>query len=329
MEWNGGVESLIENKRNDSTANANNSPSTDEELEDSAASDGESEEEIEIILQEGESSSSSDSSDEEDEVIIPSVSGISADVTGKVTNVKVFSESRLILRQRRWNQPPEKTIPTSTSSNFPLLPKRDLLSYTRRKAIQLQSGGDLSFTDINEPNSALRPFVPASFVPDVQFAQGWAIRPGNGHMYGEKYIDRYRSEIEECYNLGEADSKNKRSPAQMVEMLQNKYPSEFCLPAEHDVRAEIGRLQQMKKKKKSATAANDGNVLPSKEKELDDYTKFIHHCAIPTDPPTPPMKPAAVVVATLKQFPRKEHPNLPSDAQIKQKFQYAKTKYKK
>ena len=54
-------------------------------------------------------------------------------------------------------------------------------------------------------------------------------------MYGPKHVQSYRADIYELYKLGEEDKKNKRSPAQMREALQMKYPQEceLCLPSEN------------------------------------------------------------------------------------------------
>ena len=59
----------------------------------------------------------------------------------------------------------------------------------------------------------------------------------------------FRSEIAELYLLGEEDKKNKKSPAQMLEIITQKNPKEFCLPSENDIRSEINKLQTTKKKK--------------------------------------------------------------------------------
>ena len=68
-----------------------------------------------------------------------------------------------------------------------------------------------------------------------------------GQMYGTKYVEDYRSDIKSLYNSGEADKKNKKSPAQMLEILESRYPKEFCLPSENDIRTKINKLQTQKK----------------------------------------------------------------------------------
>lgn len=55
-------------------------------------------------------------------------------------------------------------------------------------------------------------------------------------MYGLKYVETYRGDIESLYNFGEEDKKNKKSPAQMLEYLESRYPNEFCLQSENDIK---------------------------------------------------------------------------------------------
>jgi hypothetical protein len=65
-------------------------------------------------------------------------------------------------------------------------------------------------------------------------------------MYGTKYVEDYQSDIKSLYNTGEADKKNKNSLAHMLEILESRYPNEFRLPSENDIRPEINKLQTQK-----------------------------------------------------------------------------------
>ena len=65
-------------------------------------------------------------------------------------------------------------------------------------------------------------------------------------MYGTKYVEDYQSDIKSLYNCGEADKKNKKSPAQILDILESRYPNEFCLPSENDIRTKINKLQTKK-----------------------------------------------------------------------------------
>ena len=119
------------------------------------------------------------------------------------------------------------------------LNKKNVVTYALKKTIEMQTHGVLQFHTAQENCDSLGAFVPQEFSMPVQFYDGWARRPKIGEMYGPKYMEQFRSEIAELYLLGEEDKKNKRSPAQMLEIITQKNPKEFCLPSENDIRAEI------------------------------------------------------------------------------------------
>jgi hypothetical protein len=74
-------------------------------------------------------------------------------------------------------------------------------SYTIKRAPQLQSDGQICFTPISENNiEASYPPCPADFVPDFVFNKEWAKRQQVGKMYGPKYLEPYKVEIENLYN---------------------------------------------------------------------------------------------------------------------------------
>ncbi|EFX81178.1 hypothetical protein DAPPUDRAFT_102749 [Daphnia pulex] len=141
--------------------------------------------------------------------------------------------------------------------------------------------------------------------------EGWAKRPKNGLMYGPKHVQSYRADIYELYKLGEEEKKNKRSPAQMREALQMKYPEEFCLPSENDIRVEINRLQT---KKKSPQA------ISRVEKTTDVYREYIRNLAKNNCQ----LKPKEAVKLITENFPRKDNPKLPSDSLLSRIFSYQK-----
>ena len=134
-------------------------------------------------------------------------------------------------------------------------------------------------------------------------------------MYGTKYVEDYRSDIKSLYDSGEADKKNKKSPAaQMLENLESRYPNEFCLPSENDIRTEINKLQTQKK-----SAAKDNR--PRGSKDDDEQTNFIKELALSN----PSLKPTAAVAALKARFVVVTL----TDAQIKNKFSYYKARANK
>jgi hypothetical protein len=179
----------------------------------------------------------------------------------------------------------------------------------------MQTHGILQFHTAQDNCDSSGALVSQEFLVPVQLYDGWARRPKNGEMYGPKYMEEFCSAIEELYLLGEEDKKNKKSPAQMLEIITQKNPKEFCLPSENDIRAEINKLQTTRKKKK------DGTSTGQKQKTTDDvYATFLK--ALATDQPN--LLPAKALQLTLENFPTESNPQRPYDLAIKSKFSYYK-----
>ena len=82
----------------------------------------------------------------------------------------------------------------------------------------------------------------------VAFASGWALRAGYGKIYGAKYIDKYKSDIDELYSRGNVDQRHKMGPGRMLECLRVKYPDKLDLPSETEIRQRIASLTAKYKK---------------------------------------------------------------------------------
>lgn len=174
---------------------------------------------------ERESSSNSDYSEEgmSGDSEAPDQQDIAPETTvGKITGVYIYSDSQLRFRRQRWKTKARK----SKDSEVCLERKNNLLSYALRTAWNMQLNGimqcDRTDDSLEEPSLSLA----EAFTVPFKFQKGWAKRPKNG----PKHVQSYRADISELYKLGEEDKKNKRSPAQMREALQMKYPQEFCQP---------------------------------------------------------------------------------------------------
>jgi len=88
--------------------------------------------------------------------------------------------------------------------------------------------------------------------------KGWAVRPPWGKQYGAHYIKDYAGRISELFHVGEVNTTQKMSPAQMLEVLQKENPGCYKLPTEMDIRTEISKLAaqaKTKSKKKDQAAA--------------------------------------------------------------------------
>ena len=228
---------------------------------------------------------------------------------GKVSGITIVCDHAIAKRAARWKKP--NCNPVSDLAEFQNR-RKDMKTYAIKQSLKLQDEGTISFSQAADKvdDSAL----PPQEFQAPEFTCGWAKRPKVGKMYGPKYMEAYREIIENLYNLGEADKRNKKSPAQMLEYLELRYPNSFCLPSENDLRTEINRLQT--KKKSTGKKKNDKNSTNG-----DEFSKFIQELA--ANQPT--MKPNAVVVAVKTRF-SSVNPFPLTDVQIKSKFYYHKKK---
>jgi hypothetical protein len=226
---------------------------------------------------------------------------------GKITGVYIYSDSQLRFRRQRWKSKGRK----SKDPEVRLARKKNLLSYALRTAWNMQLNGIMQCDRTDDSLEEQSLSLAETFTVPLQFQKGWAKRPKNGLMYGPKHVQSYRADIYELYKLGEEDKKNKRSPAQMREALQMKYPEEFCLPSENDIRVEINRLQTKKKSPQATSRV---------EKTTDVYSEYIRNLAKNNCQ----LKPKEAVKLITENFPRKDHPELPCDSRLSRKFSYQK-----
>ena len=104
------------------------------------------------------------------------------------------------------------------------------------------------------------------YVPknDHMFTSSWARRKGHGKMYGDKYIKIYQKDLEAMFEEGKNDASKKMNPGKMREHLARKYPNNFSIPGETEIKQFIGsQLQKekyhQKKKQTGATGARSEN----------------------------------------------------------------------
>lgn len=150
-------------------------------------------------------------------------------------------------------------------------------------------------------------------------------------MYGPKYVEKYRDEIRAMYEEGNAEKSEKKSPGQMLEILSSRYPEEFCLPGENDIRTEISKYQAQKKKnttrssgtqKTTTASASTVPAIPASTDAGKDLKTYLVQL-LTSDPL---MKPASVLAHVKAAFGQQQ---LPNDQQIKSKFSALKAKAKK
>jgi len=189
-----------------------------------------------------------------------------------------------------------------------------------RAAIKLQNDGIVNFTSSTTSDlERLSASYPTDYTSSEKFSAGWAIRPKQGAMYGPKNIDAFADEIKQLFDAGEIDKANKKGPAQMLEHLLRTYPRNYLLPTENEIRVEISKLMNQKKKKVSnksnrTTTSTACNFVPFLESKLAE---------------NPSLMPKDALSAVLSTFPRHLNPELPPDEKIKSKFSSMKSQLKK
>jgi hypothetical protein len=126
--------------------------------------------------------------------------------TGYVTEVLVYTDRQLQKRAKRW----KKKIKVTHCKVAGQLNKKNILTYALKKTIELQTHGIVQFHTAQDNCDSSGAFVSQEFLVPVQLYNGWARRPKNGEMYGPKYMEEFRSAIEELYLLGEEDKKKQK-----------------------------------------------------------------------------------------------------------------------
>ena len=101
--------------------------------------------------------------------------------------------------------------------------------------------------------------------PDEYFKPGWARRPPHGTMYGNSYIDTYKDDLTEIFDIGTKQTNLKMAPGKMHDLLVSKYPCRFDIPSETEIKTFINLMFQNakyeeKKRKKKANSNNDGTT---------------------------------------------------------------------
>ena len=95
--------------------------------------------------------------------------------------------------------------------------------------------------------------------------QGWARRPNRGGedgMYGKQYItDQYREVIVECFECGRRVSSDKMGPAQIRELIENRFPGLYRYPSDSEITKTISALFDRQKKGKDTTNSQKKDVL--------------------------------------------------------------------
>ena len=83
------------------------------------------------------------------------------------------------------------------------------------------------------------------------FKPGWARRPQHGTLYDESYIKHYVEDLTDMFKVGEEESARKIGEEKMREVLVTKYPNNFSIPSETDIKKFTNAMFQKSKKKEA------------------------------------------------------------------------------
>ena len=83
---------------------------------------------------------------------------------------------------------------------------------------------------------------------DITFQGGWACSKPQGHKYGRKYIDPFKKDIEEIFQVGVSNKNIRIGPGRMLNNLRRKYPGRLDLPSETEIRQAIGSMVSQQNK---------------------------------------------------------------------------------
>ena len=102
---------------------------------------------------------------------------------------------------------------------------------------------------------------------DEMFTPGWARRPPHGSMYGNSYIENYKNDLIEMFDVGKQQSNLKMAPGKMYDILVAKYPFSFDIPSETEIKTFINLMFQNAKyaEKKNKRNNDSDNRQSTKE----------------------------------------------------------------
>ena len=99
------------------------------------------------------------------------------------------------------------------------------------------------------------------------FKPGWALREKRGELYGNSYVQLYKTDLKEMFQRGEQNSSNKMNAAQMREALAIKYPIKFSIPGETEIKTYIGaEFQKSKYTRKNQSGDGRGRKPNNRSK---------------------------------------------------------------
>ena len=141
------------------------------------------------------------------------------------------------------------------------LRKKDVRSTNIRMANAHIQNGNLTVTNSKRDDPILKDsegYNLSSF-EGLTFDQGWGRRNdrNEGTLYGDSYIDPYKTHLKEYFDEGVKNSSRKMNPGMMREQLKTEFPNVFSLPGETEIKKYISQLFSNSKKSSRGDIDND------------------------------------------------------------------------
>jgi hypothetical protein len=197
--------------------------------------------------------------------------------------------------------------------------RKDMLSYASKKFLELVNLGSLDYIPGLDEKAAMESVAWETIDP-VDVKPGWAVPLGRGHLYGDNYLDKYRALISDLYQKGADNPSCKMNPAQIRAHIMEKHPGCFDIPSQSQIMAYLSSIHARVKKGKasSQTSQSEGRAKCTSQ-----LVQFME--ALPND--LKPKEALSRVQDAVSQGTLQDA-NLPTPAQIKQKWSYIKSKRK-
>ena len=205
----------------------------------------------------------------------------------------------------------------------------DIVSVALRYAYKLVEDGEVDFINTRliggdlDNDDELDPFFDDN-LPDyspVSFEKGWALRAGYGKIYGAKYIEKYKKDIDELYSRGNVDQRHKMGPGRMLECLRRTYPGRLDLPSETEIRQRITSLVAKYKK--------HGTIDLKKRGIQEPFKGIISVIVADSQYKIKPKEALAAFVVKITEQNLTTHDDKPDDKHVKTFISQLKSKHKK
>lgn len=154
---------------------------------------------------------------------------------------------------------------------------------------------------------------------------GWARRTALRETAGSRYVEKYKADVQNLFDIGSKDSAKKLSPSGMREALLKMYPGRFDIPSESYIQKAISAVFQKQKSGNDVDEDIEGERIKMRQIYKDAIYATVQESGWT-------LKPAVGLEMIREQF---RLPNMsfsadfPTRKQIKSRISSLKSKHKK